>query len=254
MIYAKRIVPGRNRFYSGYFQNTPNIKTFFSYAGPISKQDFWKVKKILAPKSISIPHCILDGMGNELSDPGNIRNQFQAEFLHRLRQREPKEHIKCHETLQNDLCMLRIENCRIVESNDFSKSELESVIRSLKNGKSRDTVGFIREIFKQGGRFLLLSVLEMMNCIRRHKVFPMDWKKMSLQTTLKKQNGSMTTLNNYRGIFVVPILSLIFEKLLKNRVTLCLEQNMTPFQTGGGGGGVKGKGITDNLFTLWRGY
>ena len=56
----------------------------------------------------------------------------------------------------------------------------------------------------------------------------------------------MKTLNNYRGIFVVPILSLIFEKLLKNRVTPCLEQNMTPFQTGG----VKGKGITDNLFIL----
>ena len=49
-------------------------------------------------------------MGNELTDPENIRNQFQNEFLYGLRQREPKEHIKCHETLQNDLCMLRIEN------------------------------------------------------------------------------------------------------------------------------------------------
>ena len=74
----------------------------------------------------------------------------------------------------------------------------------------------------------------------------MDWRKMSLQTILKKQNRSMKTLSNYRDMFVVPILSLIFEKLLKNRVTLCLEQNMTPFQTGG----VKGKGITDNLFVL----
>ena len=87
--------------------------------GPISKQDFWKVKKILAPKSIAILHCILGGMGNELTDLENIRNQCQTEFVYRLRQREPKEHIKCHETLQNDLCMLRIENCRKVESNDF---------------------------------------------------------------------------------------------------------------------------------------
>ena len=110
--------------------------------------------------------------------------------------------------------MLRIENCRKVESNDFPENELESVIRSLKNGKSRDTVGFIREIFKQGGRFLLFSVLEMVNCIKRHKVFPMDWKKMSLQTSLKKQNGSMKTLNNYRGIFAVPILSLILSYTL----------------------------------------
>ena len=33
MIYAKRIVSGLNRFYSGHFQNTPNIKTFFGFAG-----------------------------------------------------------------------------------------------------------------------------------------------------------------------------------------------------------------------------
>ena len=113
-----------------------------------------------------------------------------------------------HETLQNDRCMLQIENCRKVESIDFPESEPESVIRSLKNGKSRDTVGFIREIFKQGDRFLLLSVLEMMNCIKRHKVFPMGWKKMSSQTILKQQNGSMKTLTNYRGIFIVIILTL----------------------------------------------
>ena len=75
-------------------------------------------------------------MGNELTDPGSIRNQFQTEFPYRLRQREPKEPIKRHETLQNDLSMLRIENCRKVStfnnnnnnnSNDLSESELESI-------------------------------------------------------------------------------------------------------------------------------
>ena len=56
----------------------------------------------------------------------------------------------------------------------------------------------------------------------------------------------MKTLNNYRGIFVVPILSLIFEKLPKNRGTPCLKQNMTPLQTWG----VKGKGIRYKLLIL----
>ena len=32
VIYAKRIVPGLNRFYRDHFQNTPNIKIFFGYA------------------------------------------------------------------------------------------------------------------------------------------------------------------------------------------------------------------------------
>ena len=87
-------------------------------------------------------------MGNELTDPENIRNQFQAEFLYRLQQHEPKEHIKCHETLQNDLCMLRIENCRKVESNDFSESELESVIRSFEKWKVKGHCGFYQGDFQ----------------------------------------------------------------------------------------------------------
>ena len=47
-------------------------------------------------------------MRNEITDPENIKNQFQTEFFYRLQQREPKEYIKCHETLQNDLCMLSV--------------------------------------------------------------------------------------------------------------------------------------------------
>ena len=59
-------------------------------------------------------------------------------------------------------------------------------------------------------------------------------------------NGSVRKLSNYRGIFLVLILCIIFEKLLKNRVTPLLEENMTKFQTGG----VKNKGVVDNLFVL----
>ena len=56
----------------------------------------------------------------------------------------------------------------------------------------------------------------------------------------------MRKLSNHRGIFLLPIISIIFEKLLKNRVTPLLEENMTKFQTGG----VKNKGVVDNLFVL----
>ena len=56
----------------------------------------------------------------------------------------------------------------------------------------------------------------------------------------------MRKLSNYRGVFLVPIISIIFEKLLKNRVTPLLEENMTKFQKRG----VKNKGAVDNLFVL----
>ena len=45
---------------------------------------------------------------------------------------------------------------------------------------------------------------------------------------------------------MVPIRNIIFEKLLKNRVTPLLKENMTKFQTGG----IKNKGVVNNLFVL----
>ena len=65
------------------------------------------------------------------------------------------------------------------------------------------------------------------------------------QNTQKKK-GSFKNLKNYRGILIVPIISIIFEKLLKNRITPILKQNMSNFQNGRS----KGKGVVDNLFLV----
>ena len=44
--------------------------------------------------------------------------------------------------------------------------------------------------------------------------------------------GSYKKLQNYRGIFIVPVLSIIFEKLPVNRTTPTLTQHMSHFQNG----------------------
>ena len=48
---------------------------------------------------------------------------------------------------------------------------------------------------------------------------------------------------NHHGIFIIVILSIIFEKVIKNRILPVLGRNMTQFQTGG----AKGKGVVDNF-------
>ena len=48
----------------------------------------------------------------------------------------------------------------------------------------------------------------------------------------KIEKGTFKKLDNYRGIFLVPILSIIFEKLLKNRISDTLQQNISKFQNG----------------------
>ena len=113
--------------------------------------------------------------------------------------------------LQNKLCDIRLKTCKNAVSDDFTS---RSAISEFKNGKSRDQNGFIREIFT---RVINHSILLTMNCIKRHEVCPLDWICLRIKT-LKKNEGSVKYLNNYRGIFTVNILSLIFEKLVKKRI------------------------------------
>ena len=65
-------------------------------------------------------------------------------------------------------------------------------------------------------------------------------------TMIYKQKGSWKELENRCGIFIVVILTIIFEKVIKNRTFPVLSRNMTLFQTGG----AIGKGVVDNLFIL----
>ena len=60
-----------------------------------------------------------------------------------------------------------------------------------------------------------------------------------------RKKGSWKTLDNCRGIFIVAILQLIYEKVLK-QISGVLQRNMSKSQNGG----VKGKSVTDNLFIL----
>ena len=85
----------------------------------------------------------------------------------------------------------------------------------------------------------------MTDSIKSSKVFLQNWSELWIKA-LKKKKGSSESLTNYRGILIVPIISIILEKLLKNRITPILKQNMSNFQNGGS----KGKGVADNLFLL----
>ena len=61
---------------------------------------------------------------------------------------------------------------------------------------------------------LAQSLLAMPNSIKNKASTLLQWNKVYFQT-LKTKNGSVRKLSNYRGIFLVPIISIIFEELLK---------------------------------------
>ena len=59
---------------------------------------------------------------------------------------------------------------------------------------------------------------------------------------IEKEKGSPKILNNYRE----PILNIILEKFIKNRIMDTLRNSISQFQNGG----MKGKRVVDNLFII----
>ena len=137
------------------------------FDGTISKQDFWKVKKKIVPKSVDILYSLADIHDNEISDHLNMKQEYHREFQHRLRKRDVMPELERYENIQNKLCMARIKASEKVRSPDFSLDEIKHAVSKLKTGRCMDPTGLIREVFKTVGDGFLLSVLEMVNFIKR---------------------------------------------------------------------------------------
>ena len=163
--------------------------------GIISKQNFGKIKRIIAPKSIEIPHYVLDKSGNYITDPINIMTEYRKEFQHRLRKRDIKDELEQYEAIQNNLCKIRLIACQENCSPDFTLTEVRQAVSELKSGKCVDPMGYIREVFTNSGDGLLLYLLGMINVIKKSKIIPMEWSEMWIKT-LKKKKESYKTLNN----------------------------------------------------------
>ena len=213
--------------------------------GLISKEDFWKVKKKLFTKSVQIPHSVMDQSGNVLTDSQNIILEYCNEMTHRLRKRLIRSDLKEFEGVVNDLCRQRLQKAKLKISAEFTLKEVQCAIQELKTGKCIDPMGFARELFTKTGIGLIKSIVMMLHAVKKKWHIPARFAEMYV-TIIYKQKGSWKELEGHRGIFIVVILTIIFEKVIKNRILPILSRNMTQFQTGG----AKGKGVVDNLFIL----
>ena len=124
--------------------------------------------------------------------------------------------MKEHESAVNELCNTRLENARCNTSPNYQVEEVQTAIKELKLGKSVDPTGLIREVFIRGNSGLVHSITAMFNAFKKNFDVPSQWDDI-LITTMFKKKGSWKKLDNYRGIFIVTILQLIYEKVLKKQ-------------------------------------
>ena len=97
-------------------------------------------------------------------------------------------------------------------------SNLDKVLKSLKNNKTQDPSGMINELFKQGciGDDLKIALLGLFNGIKAHQFIP-TFMSLSNITSIFKNKGSRLEMKNERGIFILNVLDkLIYEGIDSN--------------------------------------
>ena len=143
--------------------------------------------------------------------------------------------------------MKRLEAAKLKKSPAWNMDKLDTVLKHLKKNKSRDPLGLANEIFMPGvaGYDLKLAILKLMNKIKEEQVYPEALEQYNI-SSIYKNKGKRNDFNSYRGIFRVPILRSILDRLIYNDEYDKIDEGLTDSNVGA----RKNRNIRDNIFVL----
>jgi hypothetical protein len=191
----------------------------------------WSLKKKLFPNYSEAPFAILNKEKQLVTDSKGILEVMKDEFTHRLRNRIIDDEYKELQELKEYLCYLRLKITKSADFAPWTMSCLEKAIAKLKNNKCRDPHGHINELYKHMGKKGLESLLSLLNRIKLEIIVP-DVLKLSNVSTLYKGKGSRRDVLNLRGIFKLPIVRNILDRLITMEEQEEVNKNMGQFQVG----------------------
>ena len=174
-----------------------------------------------------------------------LEKLYLETYTDRLKPNPVCEDLKEIVELKNILFGLRMNMCSQVITPDWKMSDMENVLKNLKNNKARDAHGHIYELFKQGGQYLKLSLLKMFNLTKKLQVYPEIFQPSNI-SSIYKNKGRKNDLNSDRGVFNVVKLRSILDRLSYNDNYEIIDQSMSCSNIGA----RKNRNIRDHLFII----
>ena len=215
--------------------------------GGINSGNLWRLKKKLSPRCRDPPTAMVDRKGVLHTTTQEIEAIALETYENRLKNREIKDDLKHIKKYKEDLCMMRIEKAKRNKTPPWTKKQLEFVLKNLKKNKSRDPMDIVNELFhlNVAGEDLKNAVLILMNRIKEEQVFPEALELCNISSIYKNKNNR-NDFENYRGIFRVPVLRTILDRLIYNDEYDTIDSNLTDSNVGA----RRGRNIRDNIFVL----
>ena len=190
--------------------------------GSFNPHNARKIKKKLFPKCSDPPFAVVDKEDHLVTDSEGILTVMKEEFAYRLRNREISPEYQELRDLKEYLCKLRLEITRNSDFNPWTMRNLEDAIDKLKNNKCKDPHGHVNELYKHLGEGGRLSLLIMLNRIKKEVIIPASLQ-LSNVSTIYKGKGSKQNVINSHGIFKLLIVQNIFDRLMiRSRLTQIL--------------------------------
>ena len=118
-------------------------------------------------------------------------------------------------TLKTLLWKLRLDKVKKKISQNWTISDVDKVIKTLKRNQTTDPNGMINEVFLPDsmGSNLKAGLVNLMNGIKGNLYFP-DQVLMADIASIFKNRGSRLDLSNDHGIFILAVVRKIFDKLI----------------------------------------
>ena len=176
---------------------------------------------------------MLDPSGNLLTSTDSIDELALQTYKKRLTNRKMKPDLINLQMEKEELCMKRLEAAKLKKSPMWNMDKLDTVLKHLKKNKSRDPLGLANEIFMPGvaGYDLKLAILKLMNKIKEEQVYPEALEQYNI-SSIYKNKGKQNDFNSYRGIFRVPILRSILDRLIYNDEYDKIDEGLTDSNVG----------------------
>ena len=185
--------------------------------GGVNSSHLWKLKKKLSPKCRHPPTAMKDDKGNLITSEEAIEALAVDTYKKRLENRQINDNLKNLQKDKEELCKQRIKIASKTKTPDWTMDQLETVLDYLKRNKSRDPFGYANEIFKNdvAGEDMKRAILLLMNKIKSQQKYPEVLELCDISSVYKNK-GERNDFENYRGIFRVPILRTIMDRLIYN--------------------------------------
>ena len=241
------------RFNNKYYVKSDKIKVIKDELrnGDKLSEDFsanklWKLRRKLCNKYRDPPNAMIGSKGNTITDAALILDAAQEAHTNRLL---PNKHTKEMDGLvedKNELCNIRLKSTLNNKRGEWQMSDLKLAIKELKFNKSADPLDLINELFtnNSAGDDLLEALLKLINKIKAEQYLPTTLRKVVISSIYKSKEKNL--FDNYRGIFRLPIIRSIIDKLIYFDEYSKVDSNITDCSNGA----RKYRGVRDNIFIV----